>query len=105
MHTSCNPVFPGRQVQLTSTSKPVTRFGGLVSLIAFFEWISLAGQISGLMPFRVFVTHRQGDGVELWRDYNQRACIEQHIAELKNDLQADGILFNSAKTTGKNNER
>jgi len=51
MHTSCNPVFPSRQVQLTSTAKPVTPFGGLVSLIAFFERIGLAGQISGLMPF------------------------------------------------------
>ena len=51
MRTSCNPVFSGRQVQLTSTSKPVTPFGGLVSLITFFERIGLAGQISGLMPF------------------------------------------------------
>ncbi|MEI6607369.1 MAG: hypothetical protein WCP35_18820, partial [Verrucomicrobiota bacterium] len=51
MHTSCNPVFPGRQVQLASTPKPVTPFGGLVSLIAFVERIGLAGQISGLMPF------------------------------------------------------
>jgi hypothetical protein len=51
MHTSCKPVFAGRQVQLTSTSKPVTPFGGLVSLIAFLERIGLAGRISGLMPF------------------------------------------------------
>ena len=43
--------------------------------------------------FRVFVTNRQGDGAELWRDYNQRACIEQHIEELKNDLQADGFCM------------
>jgi hypothetical protein len=41
--------------------------------------------------FRVFVTNRQGDGAELWRDYNQRACCEQHIEELKNDLQAEGF--------------
>ena len=51
MQTSCNPVFPGRQVQLTSTAKPVTPFGGLVSLIAFFGRIGLAGRISGQMPF------------------------------------------------------
>jgi len=25
--------------------------------------------------------------------YNQRACIEQHIEELKNDLQADGFCM------------
>jgi hypothetical protein len=43
--------------------------------------------------YRVFVTNRQGDGAELWRDYNQRACIEQHIEELKNDLQADGFCM------------
>ena len=37
MHKSCNPVFPGRQVQLPSTAKPrITPFGCLVSLIAFF---------------------------------------------------------------------
>jgi hypothetical protein len=50
MQTSCNPVFPGRQVQLTSTAKPVTPFGGLVSLVAFFDRIGLAGRISGQMP-------------------------------------------------------
>lgn len=51
MRTFCSPVFPGRQVQLTSTTKPVTPFGGLVSLITFFERIGLAGRISALMPF------------------------------------------------------
>ena len=44
--------------------------------------------------FRVFVTHRQGDGAELWRDYNQRAYCEQPIEELKHDLQADGFCVN-----------
>ena len=29
----------------------------------------------------------------LWRDYNQRACIEQRIEELKNDLAADGFCL------------
>ena len=43
--------------------------------------------------FRVFVTNRQGDAAELWRDYNRRACVEQHIEELKNDLQADGFCM------------
>lgn len=43
--------------------------------------------------FRVFVTNRQGDAAELWRDYNQRACVEQHIEELKNDVQADGFCM------------
>ncbi|MEQ1750678.1 MAG: transposase [Prosthecobacter sp.] len=41
--------------------------------------------------YRVFVTNREEDLVELWRDYNQRACIEQRIEELKNDLAADGF--------------
>jgi hypothetical protein len=43
--------------------------------------------------FRVFATNRQGDAAQLWRDYNQRACVEQHIEELKNDLQADGFCM------------
>ncbi len=51
MQNSCNPVFPGRQVRLASTAKTITLFGGLVSLITFFERIGLAGQIGSLMPF------------------------------------------------------
>lgn len=45
MHASCDPVFPGRQVRLTTTAKPITPFGGLVNFIAFFGKIGLAGQI------------------------------------------------------------
>jgi hypothetical protein len=37
MHSVCSPVFAGRQVQVRSTPKPITPFGGLVSLISFFE--------------------------------------------------------------------
>ena len=51
MQNFCNPVFPGRQVLLASTPKPITPFGGLTSLIAFFGRIGLAGQMSSLMPF------------------------------------------------------
>lgn len=39
--------------------------------------------------FRVFVTSLDGVPVELWRTYNGRACVEQRIEELKNDLAAD----------------
>jgi hypothetical protein len=39
--------------------------------------------------FRVFVTNRPEAPEEIWRDYNQRACIEQRIEELKSDLAAD----------------
>jgi hypothetical protein len=39
--------------------------------------------------YRVFVTNRDEAPEELWRDYNQRACIEQRICELKDDLAAD----------------
>jgi hypothetical protein len=51
MQTICDPVFPARQVRLASTEKPITPFGGLVSLIVFFEKMGLAGWISELMPF------------------------------------------------------
>ncbi len=36
--------------------------------------------------FRVWVTNRSQSAVELWRDYNGRAGIEQRIEELKHDL-------------------
>jgi DDE family transposase len=39
--------------------------------------------------FRVFVTNRPEAPEEIWRDYNQRACIE----ELKSDLAADGFCL------------
>ena len=41
--------------------------------------------------FRVWVTNRSEGAVELWRDYNGRACVEQRIEELKHDLAADGF--------------
>jgi hypothetical protein len=39
--------------------------------------------------FRIWVTNRPDAPLELWRDYNGRATIEQRIEELKNDLAAD----------------
>jgi len=39
--------------------------------------------------FRVFVTSLPDPPEEIWRDYNQRACVEQRIEELKSDLAAD----------------
>jgi hypothetical protein len=43
--------------------------------------------------FRVWVTNRKESAVELWRDYNGRAGIEQRIEELKHDLAADGFCL------------
>lgn len=43
--------------------------------------------------FRVWVTNRKENAMELWRDYNGRACVEQRIEELKNDLAADGFCL------------
>ena len=39
--------------------------------------------------FRIWVTNRVDSPMELWRDYNGRATVEQRIEELKNDLGAD----------------
>jgi len=39
MQSSFRPIFGFGQVQLRSTNKPVTPFGGLVSLIKFFKRI------------------------------------------------------------------
>jgi hypothetical protein len=43
--------------------------------------------------FRVWVTNRTQEVMEVWRDYNGRACVEQRIEELKNDLAADGFCL------------
>lgn len=41
--------------------------------------------------FRIWVTNRAESALDLWRDYNGRATVEQRIEELKNDLSADGF--------------
>jgi hypothetical protein len=41
--------------------------------------------------YRVFVTNRTEPAQIIWREYNGRACVEQRIEELKNDLSADGF--------------
>jgi hypothetical protein len=43
--------------------------------------------------FRVFVTDRPEAPEEIWRDYNQRADVENRIAELKLDLAADAFCL------------
>jgi hypothetical protein len=43
--------------------------------------------------FRAWVTNRSEGPLELWRDYNGRACVEQRIEELKHDLAADGFCL------------
>jgi len=43
--------------------------------------------------FRVFVTNLTDLPEAIWRDYNQRACVEQRIEELKFDLAADDFCL------------
>ena len=43
--------------------------------------------------FRVFVTSLADAPQEIWHDYNQRADMENRIAELKHDLGADGFCM------------
>lgn len=43
--------------------------------------------------FRVFVTNRTDAPADIWRDYNQRATMENRIAELKHDLAADDFCM------------
>jgi len=45
--------------------------------------------------FRILVTNRSEAVMDLWRDYNKRATIEQRIEELKSDLAADGFCMKS----------
>ena len=43
--------------------------------------------------FRIFVTSQTQPAEEVWRDYNRRADVENRIAELKQDLGADGFCL------------
>jgi hypothetical protein len=43
--------------------------------------------------FRIFVTNGSHIPQEVWRDYNQRADVENRIAELKYDLAADDFCL------------
>jgi hypothetical protein len=43
--------------------------------------------------FRIFVTNLADSPEEILRDYNQRACLEQRIEELKSDLAADDFCL------------
>ncbi len=42
---------------------------------------------------RIFVTNREGDTQELWREYNQRAAVEQRIEEIKIEMHAAGFCM------------
>lgn len=43
--------------------------------------------------FRIFATSSIAAPLEIWRDYNGRADMENRIAELKHDLGADGFCL------------
>ena len=43
--------------------------------------------------FRIFVTSCAAAPLDIWREYNRRADVENRIEELKNDLGADGFCL------------
>ena len=45
--------------------------------------------------FRMFVTSCTAAPIDIWREYNRRADMENRIEELKNDLGADGFCLNA----------
>jgi hypothetical protein len=51
MRSSFRPVFGSKPVQIRSTPKAVTPFGGLCSLFEFFNKIGLASKLQEAMPF------------------------------------------------------
>jgi hypothetical protein len=51
MQASFRPIFASRQVHLQQTAKPVTPFGGLVSLIEFLGRLGLGTKLSETIPF------------------------------------------------------
>ena len=53
MHSKIHSLFGSRQVHFRGTSKPITPFGGLISLVEFFGKIRLTNAIQEFMPFRL----------------------------------------------------
>jgi hypothetical protein len=53
MQSSFHPIFGSSQVQLRSTKKAVTPFGGLVSLVEFFHRLGLAAKLEEAMVFQL----------------------------------------------------
>lgn len=45
--------------------------------------------------FRLWVTNRSDPPMEIWRQYNGRACVEQRIEELKAELSVQGFCMHS----------
>jgi len=45
--------------------------------------------------FRLWVTNRLDAPLEIWRQYNGRACVEQRIEELKAELSVQGFCMHS----------
>jgi Transposase DDE domain group 1 len=45
--------------------------------------------------FRMWVTNRAEAPLEIWRQYNGRACVEQRIEELKAELSVQGFCMKS----------
>ena len=46
--------------------------------------------------FRIFVTSCLAAPLDVWREYNRRADMENRIEELKNDLGADGFCLKAS---------
>jgi hypothetical protein len=45
--------------------------------------------------FRIWVTNRKEAPLEIWHEYNGRACVEQRIEELKAELAVQGFCMKS----------
>jgi hypothetical protein len=118
--TEITPLFGDAKLVLDETPKAISPFGGLASFISFLGQIGFAQPVQQPLPFaeptsnnaiplahsltaflmsvvvgaqRFWVTTRREGALELWRDDNGRACVEQRIEELKHDLAADGFCL------------
>ena len=52
------------------------------------KWFEVPGY-----TIRLLVTNLEDPPEKVWRDYNQRACVEQRIGELKPDLATDDFCL------------
>ena len=92
MQQKGSPSGGGTELAIADTDKPVSGWGGLVSVFRFVDRLGL--RVPGY-TFHTVVTTLELSAVEVWRFYNSRGECENRIKELKEDFGAGGVCLHS----------